>query len=487
MSQETITIKVDKTDMYLVTLPISVIKVANRFRQELGDIGPLAASIKELGLLQPIGVDHDKNLIFGQRRLEAHKALGLDSIKARIITVSSLIQAEEAENNLRKDFTASERVKIAAAIKAELGNRQGQRTDLVQGEPVENFPQVESGQKTREIIAKKAGFGNETTLRQATTVVDKGEPELIAAMDKGEIAISTAAKLAEAEPEIQRQAVANPQAAPLLAKQVIAPEIIKPKSIITQYYTPEQWEKLSEDERHYAITVKAEGKFNTQDNESIDWAAYSWNPVTGCNHDCQYCYARDIANRFYGELGFKPAFHPSRLLIPYNHSKPGNKNNRVFTCSMADLFGEWVPRDWIDAVLGMCADSPAFDYLLLTKNPKRLREFSFPRNCWVGTTADTQRRMDVAEKIFADVDAAVKWVSVEPMLERIMPSKPGAFAWYIIGGASPSSGQPGFVPPFAWVARLALAAMDAGSQVFVKSNFWQAGRPQEFPCQEPRP
>ena len=87
----------------------------------------------------------------------------------------------------------------------------------------------------------------------------------------------------------------------------------------------------------------------------------------------------------------------------------------------------------------------------------------------------------------ANVDAAVKWVSVEPMLEPIMPRNPASFAWYVIGGASRSSGQPGFVPPFAWVARLALAAMDAGSHVFVKSNFWQAGRPQQFPVQEVRP
>ena len=148
---------------------------------------------------------------------------------------------------------------------------------------------------------------------------------------------------------------------------------------------------------------------------------------------------------------------------------------------MADLFGEWVPYEWIEAVLAVCGDSPSFDFLLLTKNPKRLREFRFPKNCWVGTTADSQRRMDVAERIFADVDAAVKWVSVEPMLEPITPADPAAFAWYVIGGASPSSGQPGFVPPFPWVARLALAAMDAGSQVFIKTNFWQSGRPQGFP------
>ena len=486
---ETITINKAKVGAYVATLPIDAIKVGARFRQDHGDLDALARSIQELGLLQPIGVDREHCLIFGHRRYLAHRRLGLDTIQARIIEVPSLIQAEHAENEIRKDFTASERVAIAKAVEEEIGNRRGRRTDLkVQGlgdllptELPENFPEV-SGKETRQIAAEKAGFGNETTYRQAKTVVEKADPALVQAMDAGAIAIGTAAKLASAPTEIQQRAAAEPKAAAKLAKAV--PEVIKPQAVC-RYYTPEQWAALSEDERNYAFCVKPEAKLNTQNNDSIDWAAYSWNPVTGCNHDCQYCYARDIANRFYGELGFKPAFHPGRLFLPYN--LPGSRNNRIFTCSMADLFGEWVPRDWIEAVLDVCEERPAFNFLLLTKNPKRLREFKFPGNCWVGTTTDSQRRMEVAERIFADVDAAVKWVSVEPMLEPVMPADPASFAWYVIGGASPSSGQPGFVPPFEWVARLALAAMDAGSQVFVKTNFWQAGRPQQLPVQEARP
>lgn len=478
---ESITINKAMVGAYVATLPIDAIKVGARFRQDHGDLDALARSIQELGLLQPIGVDREHHLIFGHRRFLAHQRLGMETIQARIIEVPSLIQAEHAENEIRKDFTTSERVQIAKAIEEEIGNRQGQRTD--RAEPLQNFAEVAPGQTTREAVAKAAGFSNAETFRQAKAVVEKADPALVQAMDAGEIAISTAAKLASAPTEIQQRAAAEPKTAAKLAKA--APEVIKPKAGISQYYTPEQWAAFSEDERHYAFDVKrAEGKpLNTQNNDSIDWAAFSWNPITGCNHDCQYCYARDIANRFYGELGFKPAFHPSRLLIPYKH-QPGSKNNRVFTCSMADLFGEWVPRDWIEAVLDVCEERPAFNFLLLTKNPKRLREFKFPGNCWVGTTTDSQRRMEVAERIFADVDAAVKWVSVEPMLEPIMPADPASFAWYVIGGASRSSGQPGFVPPFAWVARLALAAMDAGSQVFVKTNFWQEGRPQQFPAKE---
>ena len=227
MSKE-ITIPVDKANHYVMTLPLSAVKIGNRFRQDHGDLDALARSIQELGLLQPIGVDREHRLIFGHRRFLAHQRLGLETIQARIIEVSSLIQAERDENEVRKEFTPSERVAIAEAIKAEIGNRQGQRTDKT--EPVENFPQVEPGQKTREVVAKAAGFGNDATYRQAKAVVEKADHALVQAMDQGEIAISTAAKLANAAPEIQREAVANPKKAPALAKAT--PEAIKPKSEI---------------------------------------------------------------------------------------------------------------------------------------------------------------------------------------------------------------------------------------------------------------
>jgi len=124
-------------------------------------------------------------------------------------------------------------VAIGQAIDEEIGNRRGQRTDLKSDEQgdllgrglVENFPQVETGQKTREVAAEKAGFGNEKTYRDAKSVVEHAEPELIDAMDREEIAISTAAKLATAPPETQRQAAADPKKAIELAKQASAAKV----------------------------------------------------------------------------------------------------------------------------------------------------------------------------------------------------------------------------------------------------------------------
>ena len=118
--------------------------------------------------------------------------------------------AEHAENEIRKDFTVSERVEIGKAVEAELGKRQGQRTDLVNegqesllGELSVNLPEVPKG-KTTELAAEKAGFGSDKTYRDAKTVVEKATPELVAAVDRGDVAISTAAKLATAPVEVQR-------------------------------------------------------------------------------------------------------------------------------------------------------------------------------------------------------------------------------------------------------------------------------------------
>ena len=110
--------------------------------------------------------------------------------------VTSILAGEYAENEVRKDFTPSERVAIARAIERQVGNRRGQRTDK---EPVQTIAQVEPGQKTRDAAAEKAGFGNHETYRQAAKVVERGTARLIQAMDRGRVSISAASIWTEAD------------------------------------------------------------------------------------------------------------------------------------------------------------------------------------------------------------------------------------------------------------------------------------------------
>lgn len=185
----------------LKKLKIADIKVGKRHRRDMGDLTSLADSIRQEGLLQPIGVTDKLELVFGERRLRAHQEiLKRKTILTRIVDVPSVVSGEYAENEIRKDFTPSERVAIGKAIERQVGNRQGKRTDKqLRGK----IPEVSPGKRTREIAAEKAGFGNDKTYRQATKVVNNGTPKLIQAMDEGRVSISAASILVDADFEEQ--------------------------------------------------------------------------------------------------------------------------------------------------------------------------------------------------------------------------------------------------------------------------------------------
>jgi hypothetical protein len=157
-------------------------------------------------------------------------------------------------------------------------------------------------------------------------------------------------------------------------------ETPKPKS--KDYITLSEWKLFKSDDKAQALTQTYSNNvtFN-KTNDNIEWARWSWNPITGCLHNCAYCYARDIAARFFPQ-NFEPSFLPSRLKAPDNTKQPnfdkiadpvermGQRN--VFVCSMADLFGKWVPVEWINAVLESIERNPQWTFLLLTKFPVRM-------------------------------------------------------------------------------------------------------------------
>lgn len=102
---------------------INLITVGERHRKEMGNIHALSDSIGRLGLLQPIGVDDEYNLVFGYRRLLACKALGHKTIQVKFVRVFSRLQAMNDENEIRKDFEFDERVSIGMAVKEEWHSR----------------------------------------------------------------------------------------------------------------------------------------------------------------------------------------------------------------------------------------------------------------------------------------------------------------------------------------------------------------------------
>ena len=189
--------------MSIVEVRCDAVHVGDRHRRDLGEIESLAESIATEGLLQPIGITEENVLVFGERRLRAvQDVLRRETISARVVHVSSITAGEYAENEIRKDFTPSERVAIGKALEDQAPERRGSLNPQYIAEL--------KGVETREIAAKKAGFGNRTTYEQAKKVVDQGAPDLVEAMDSGEVSISAAAVIAAEPRERQVQIVQLP-------------------------------------------------------------------------------------------------------------------------------------------------------------------------------------------------------------------------------------------------------------------------------------
>ena len=179
----------------MMELNTDEIIVQSRIRQNKGWLDSLERSIQQVGVLQPIGITPDKHLIFGGRRLQACKNVGLKTIPVRVFDIAaddpiSALRMEREENEHRMDLTPSEKVEIAMRIEGACAGRQGQRTDL---QPRQNFAEVEIGTRPRDIAAKAVDMNRET-YRQAKAVVNSGNEEVIQQMDTGEKSINAAYK-----------------------------------------------------------------------------------------------------------------------------------------------------------------------------------------------------------------------------------------------------------------------------------------------------
>lgn len=221
-------------------------------------------------------------------------------------------------------------------------------------------------------------------------------------------------------------------------------------------------------------------------NTKIDWADSTWNPVTGCLHGCEYCYARGIARRFgwcgndevhdieepqknsIGNInpypyGFDPTFHRYKLDVPQHWKTP----RTIFVCSMADLFGDWVPDEWIKAVFDACAAAPQHRYLFLTKNSKRIMKLHnsdvMPKtiDCWWGvSTPHKGDSYNIGLKSF---------VSIEPIMEDFTGASQCHAGWVIIG-AETGRRKDKVIPEKDWIMPFVKSCENCGTPVFMKES-----------------
>jgi protein gp37 len=182
----------------------------------------------------------------------------------------------------------------------------------------------------------------------------------------------------------------------------------------------------------------------------ISWTQSSWNCVTGCSHKsvgCAHCYAERFAARLQAagnpryRNGFKVTLHPDLLDLPQRWREP----RLIFVNSMADLFHEKVPFEFIAQVFKTMSACPRHTFQILTKRSERMRELAprlpWPSNVWMGVTVEN-------DKVFHRIDdlrtvpAHVRFLSCEPLLGPLDGIDLTGIHWLIAGGESGSGSRP---------------------------------------------
>jgi len=229
---------------------------------------------------------------------------------------------------------------------------------------------------------------------------------------------------------------------------------------------------------------------NKQGPGKIDWTDYTWNPITGCNHGCDYCYMRRVSDKFNYDM--TPRYHPKRLEDVEALKTP----SKIFVSSSGDLFGDWVPEEWIHAVLKVALIHPQHTFQFLTKNPKRYLDFCFTPNCWLGTTMDgTSRTSGNVASLGAKEGDNIKFCSLEPLLHHVDFYDRAFYHdyqfaiglcdmdWLIIGADSNKGVKK---PPDAWADYLISCAKAQNIPVWVKDNYKYRLRIKQFPREKKR-
>lgn len=390
----------------------------------------LVESVRQNGVREPITLAPDGTLLDGRNRALAAQEAGITA--PTLVNNGDPIALARDANLRRRHLPTGQQ----AMIEAVLLNMEGKR---------------KNGRWDRGSIANRKSPvtpGWETALQRAGTILDHSDQDdLINEVIDGSMALDAAYREA-VKRKTQKGTVVK-----VRSRTVAAPA--------------------------------ARPTFNSV-NENIGWAHWSWNPVTGCEHGCPYCYARELSESLQRkhtpgyDQGFTPAFHEYRLTAPVDTTFPIDsedpRDRRVFVCSMADLFGRWVPQEWIDKVFTACRAAPQWEYLFLTKFPSRYAKLSFPPDAWAGTSVDTQKRVTTAMQSMAKVKAKVRWLSIEPLLEPLTFKDLSMFNLIVIGAQTRVSAttefpaSPEVAPDFDWVASLVAQARRDGCAVYLKEN-----------------
>jgi protein gp37 len=176
----------------------------------------------------------------------------------------------------------------------------------------------------------------------------------------------------------------------------------------------------------------------------IEWTESTWNPVTGCTKisaGCANCYAERMAKRLQamGQINYRDGFQVTCHEHVLEHPLMWKTPRTIFVNSMSDLFHEDIPDDFIVAVFDVMRRANWHRFQILTKRDERLKELgtrlNWPKNVWMGVTVENKiakRRIDALRII----PAAMRFLSIEPLLESLGSLNLSGIHWVIVGGES---------------------------------------------------
>jgi len=206
---------------------------------------------------------------------------------------------------------------------------------------------------------------------------------------------------------------------------------------------------------------------------SIEWTQATWNPVTGCTKispGCKHCYAERMAHRLQAmgqprySKGFEVTLQHDVVDAPLSWRLP----RIIFVNSMSDLFHKDVPEEFVQRCFDVMERASHHTFQILTKRPERVVEMAnrlpWPHNVWVGTSIENA---DYAwrSKVIAQVDAAVRFLSVEPLLGPIPRLTLTRIDWVIVGGESGPGARP---MKEEWVVQIRDRCTERGVPFFFK-------------------
>lgn len=180
------------------------------------------------------------------------------------------------------------------------------------------------------------------------------------------------------------------------------------------------------------------------DNSTIEWTEATWNPVTGCTKispGCKFCYAERMAKRLQAmgkeryRNAFKLTLQPDALNVPLQWKKP----RVIFVNSMSDLFHKDVPAAFIKRCFDVMVEAERHTFQVLTKRPARAAQLTgqlrWPENVWMGTSVESAKYVSRIDEL-RKVPAAVRFLSIEPLLGPIDSLNLDGIHWVIVGGES---------------------------------------------------